>query len=64
MTDLVYPAARRDDTVETLHGTEVPDPYRWLEDPHSDETKTWVAAQNVLTDEILAACPGRRRRFW
>ena len=36
---LKYPDARRADTVETLHDWSVPDPYRCLEDPNSDETK-------------------------
>jgi prolyl oligopeptidase len=44
-----YPRTRRDDTVETLHGQEVADPYRWLEDPDSPETRAWVAEQNRLS---------------
>jgi len=46
-----YPAARRDDLVENLHGRLVADPYRWLEDAGSDETAAWCAAQ----DELYAA---------
>jgi prolyl oligopeptidase len=41
-----FPATRRADTTETLHGHQVADPYRWLEDPSSEETRAWVAAQN------------------
>lgn len=54
-----YPATRRDDTVETLHGHEVPDPYRWLEDPDSEETRAWVTAQNQVSRGYLDALPAR-----
>ena len=43
-----YPDARRTDTVDTLHGTEVPDPYRWLEDGDSPESRAWSLAQTEL----------------
>jgi prolyl oligopeptidase len=49
--DTAYPPARRDDRIDTLHGESVADPYRWLEDPDSPETKTWQIAQ----DELIAA---------
>lgn len=45
--------------VETLHGVELSDPYRWLEDSQSDETVAWTAAQNASTAAILGAAPGR-----
>ncbi|MGW4470979.1 prolyl oligopeptidase family serine peptidase [Nonomuraea sp. NPDC004354] len=44
----MYPAARRDDVVENLHGTPVPDPYRWLEDSDDPEVKGWLLAQEEL----------------
>jgi len=43
-----YPAARRMDLVEDLHGYRVADPYRWLEDPDSPETRRWLAEQEEL----------------
>ncbi|BDA42115.1 Prolyl endopeptidase [Coccomyxa sp. Obi] len=54
-----YPEVRRDDTVETLHGVQIADPYRWLEDPDSPETIAFVEAQNTLTDRILKKCASR-----
>ena len=46
-------------TVEILHGVEVDDPYRWLEDGDSPETKGWVAEQNERTRAALDGLPGR-----
>lgn len=57
MTRLPYPPARRDDIVDDLHGTPVPDPYRWLEDPDDPATKEWLEAQDALMRE--AHLPGR-----
>lgn len=55
-----YPEARRQDTVDNYHGTEVADPYRWLEDVESAETAAWVAAENKLTFGYLEAIPARQ----
>jgi prolyl oligopeptidase len=48
------PPTRQDDLVETLHGVAVADPYRWLEDGESAETRAWVASQNERTRKFLA----------
>ncbi|MBI5239606.1 MAG: prolyl oligopeptidase family serine peptidase [Elusimicrobia bacterium] len=58
---LKYPATRRDESVvDDYFGTQIKDPYRWLEDDNSAETKAWVEAQNQLTEGVLAGIPERR----
>jgi prolyl oligopeptidase len=57
MTSL--PPTRRDAVVDILHGVEVPDPYRWLEDGDVAEVRQWVAAQNAHTRQALDARPDR-----
>lgn len=54
-----YPPTRRTDLVETLHGHEIADPYRWLEDPDDPETVDWVRQQNEATEAYLAGLPDR-----
>jgi prolyl oligopeptidase len=54
-----YPPARRTGLVEQVAGHSVADPYRWLEDPDSDESRAWLAAQDVLDAGQLADLPAR-----
>ena len=54
-----YPETAKGDVVDNYHGTEVPDPYRWLEDDMSDETAAWVKTQNELTFSYLESIPFR-----
>jgi prolyl oligopeptidase len=56
-----YPQAERQDIVEDLHGQQVADPYRWLEDAESEQTIAWLRAQDALYAENLARLPGRQR---
>ncbi|CAG0914209.1 unnamed protein product [Notodromas monacha] len=57
-----YPVARRDDSVEYEYfGTKIKDPYRWLEDPDSDETKQFVLAQNEISLPYINSCSAKAR---
>ena len=56
-----YPKTRKVDQVDTIHGVQVADPYRWLEDDNADETKAWVKAQNKVTFEYLGQIPAREK---
>ncbi len=54
-----YPTAPRGDVVDTYHGVQVSDPYRWLEETDSPATQRWIAEQNELTRGVLDATPER-----
>jgi len=56
---LDYPQTRKTDQVDDYHGTKVADPYRWLEDDNSAETKHWVDAENKVTFAYLDKIPYR-----
>lgn len=56
-----YPHTPRRGVLEDFHGTSVYDSYRWEEDPDSPDTQAWVAAQNLVTEKVLAACPDREK---
>lgn len=57
----VYPVAKKVEQVDDYHGTKVADPYRWLEDLDTADTKAWVEAQNRLTNAYLAEIPARKK---
>ncbi|MCA1857728.1 prolyl oligopeptidase family serine peptidase [Massilia oculi] len=56
---LTYPVSKKVEQQDNYHGTTVADPYRWLEDANSAETKQWVSAQNGVTQAYLAQIPQR-----
>jgi prolyl oligopeptidase len=56
---IVYPETKKGEVVDTLFGTPVPDPYRWLEDDMSEETGAWVKEQNKVTFGYLETIPYR-----
>ncbi len=58
---ITYPVARKTNQVDTYHGTQVADPYRWLEDDRSAETADWVKAENKVTFDYLAQIPYRKQ---
>ncbi|MFM1932265.1 MAG: hypothetical protein RL226_1568, partial [Bacteroidota bacterium] len=63
---ITYPSTRKEAVVDSLWGTAVEDPYRWLEDDRSEETGAWVKAQNAVTRSFLDSIPYRndiRDRF-
>jgi prolyl oligopeptidase len=65
-----YPAAARGNVVDTYHGIQVPDPYRWLEDIDSPATRGWVESEGRLSAAYLGALPRRQaiaerlRKIW
>ncbi|MBE8965203.1 S9 family peptidase [Nostocales cyanobacterium LEGE 12452] len=58
---LTYPTSHKSNQADNYHGTLVADPYRWLEDPDSEETRTWIEAQNQVTFGYLSEIPAREK---
>ncbi|MBN1857918.1 S9 family peptidase [Candidatus Bipolaricaulota bacterium] len=56
---LEYPAARRSQHVDMLHGFAVPDPYRWMEEIDSPEVQSWIDSENALLEAFLDRSPRR-----
>ncbi len=54
-----YPIPPTSDQVDDYHGTLIADPYRPLEDADAPATRAWIDAENVLTESVLGAVPGR-----
>jgi prolyl oligopeptidase len=59
MAQLSYPKTRKVDQIDQYHGVSVSDPYRWLEDDNSADTKAWVKAQNEVSFGYLEKLPMR-----
>src|SRR5262249_50051948 len=55
------PMARRSDFVETLHGVSIPDPYRWLEEQWTPETRSWIGAEMAYSRPLLTNLPSYPR---
>jgi len=60
-TPLMYPASPLGDQVDEYHGEAIADPYRWLEDPTSEQSRAWIEAQNAVTFGYLSQISGRDR---
>ena len=56
---LLYPETKKIEVVDDYNGVKVTDPYRWLEDDRSEETKAWVTEQNKVTFGYLDKIPYR-----
>jgi prolyl oligopeptidase len=54
-----YPNSSVEPFTDVLHGVEITDNYRWLEDGNSSQTKTWVTEQNEFSRAYLEQCPER-----
>jgi len=61
METLTYPETKKTATVDTYFGTEVSDPYRWLEDDKSEETAAWIKEENKVTFDYLSKLPFRNK---
>ncbi len=55
----LWPETRREEILEQLHGAQVADPYRWLEDEKAEPVKAWMSVQDGKAREVLQTLPGR-----
>ena len=58
---IIYPRTRTENHLDIIHGQQIPDPYRWMEDLESEEIRTWINNQNTLTFDILERTPLRKQ---
>lgn len=58
---IIYPQTKTVNVIDNYFGTDVKDPYRWLEDDRSQETEQWVKAQNKVTNDYLQKIPFRQQ---
>lgn len=56
---LKYPATKKVEQIDDYFGNKINDPYRWLEDDNSPETKEWVKTQQNFTEKYLSKIPFR-----
>jgi prolyl oligopeptidase len=56
-----YPQAKKVDQIDDYHGVKVADPYRWLENPDSADSRAWIEAENKLTFDFLNQIPERAK---
>jgi prolyl oligopeptidase len=56
-----YPVAKKVDQIDDYHGVKVADPYRWLENPDSADSRAWIEAENKLTFSFLDEIPQRTK---
>ncbi|WP_240155031.1 prolyl oligopeptidase family protein [Chitinophaga sp. Cy-1792] len=59
-SDIKYPDTKKVEQTDDYHGNKISDPYRWLEDDNSPETKAWVHEQNAITQDYLSKIPFRK----
>jgi len=59
ITMMPYPETKKTETIDNFFGTQVIDPYRWLEDDMANDTKAWVTEENKVTENFLSQIPFR-----
>ena len=56
-----YPASKVEPVTETIQGVTITDPYRWLEDQNTPDTRDWINRENAYTDTVLSNLPDKAR---
>src|SRR6266700_3056271 len=60
-SQISYPAPKKTDYSDDYHGTKVADPYHWMEDDNSAETKAWEEEENKITSDYFSKIPFREQ---